>query len=72
MNKNEFVLKATHDSEGVVVFEDTKNLNIDSINNILKDSLDLDVYTFEREWVYKNVESRIIAQQLLKDDERKY
>lgn len=66
---NQFVLKCTHDSEGLVIVKDKKNLNKiaarDKINNCLKQNF----YYIGREYPYKNVKPRIIAEQYMEDSE---
>lgn len=66
---SQFVLKCTHDSEGLVIVKDKTKLNKkearDKINNCLKQNF----YYIGREWPYKNVKPRIIAEQYMEDSE---
>lgn len=64
-----FVLKCTHDSGGLVICRDKKFLDIHSASNKLDKSLKTDYYKLGREWVYKNVPHRIIAEQFMEDKE---
>lgn len=65
---NQFVLKCTHDSGGIVVCKDKKKLNYKKARNILQASLKRNFYYFSREWPYKDVEPMIIAEAYLEDD----
>ena len=64
---NKFVLKCTHDSGGLVIVKDKKELNIDTVKKKIKDSLKTNYYKHGREWPYKNVKPRIIAEELLEN-----
>lgn len=64
-----FVLKCTHNSGGVIVCLDKKNLNLIQAKNIIECSLKENYYWHSREWPYKNVKPRIIAEKYLYDDE---
>ena len=65
---NQFVLKTTHDSGGVIICRDKTDLDIESANQKLKRSLERDYYKFGREWPYKDLKHRIIAQKLMTDE----
>lgn len=60
----QFVLKTTHGggSGGVVVCRDKSLLNKEKAVSILRESMDSDIYKNFREWPYKNVRKRIIAE----------
>lgn len=66
---NSFVLKTTHGGggSGVVICKDKKSIDKTETNNILKRSLKSDIYKYFREWPYKNVTGRIIAEPYLSD-----
>ena len=66
---NQFVLKTTHGGGGggVVVCKDKSTLNKQNAINRLKSSLAHDIYKDLREWPYKNVSKRIIAEQYMVD-----
>lgn len=68
---NQFVLKATNGGggSGVIICEDKSKLNIKATKLRLNNSLKEDIYTNLREWQYKNVKHRIIAEKLLVDKE---
>lgn len=65
-----FVLKTTHGggSIGVFICKDKLNLDIAKAKYNIETSLKLDVYKLFREWPYKNVRKRIIAEQYMEDD----
>ncbi len=67
---SQFVLKTTHDSGGIVICKDKSKLALEKarekINRHLKKNL---FYTF-REWVYKDITPRIIAEEFLVDESK--
>ncbi len=65
---NQFVLKTTHDSGGVVVCKDKEKLDKEVAIKKLNWALTHDNYTQTREWPYKNVRRRIIAEQFMEDE----
>lgn len=65
---NQFVLKATHDSGRVIICRDKSTLDRCLAVEEMRQSLKRDFYSVTREWPYKNVPRRIIAEQLLVDD----
>lgn len=64
---NQFVLKTTHDSGTVIVCKDKRKLDVQSAIKKLRDSLRRDFYLETREWPYKNVKRRIIAEEFMTD-----
>ena len=62
---NQFVLKTTHNSGGVLICKNKSNFNIDSAISYLKKQLKHDIYSCTREWPYKNVPKRIIAEKFI-------
>jgi hypothetical protein len=64
---NQFVLKTTHGggNTGVVICKDKATLDLDSIKEKLNRSIKSDIYTRFREWPYKNIKKRIIAEELI-------
>ena len=63
----QFVLKTTHDSGGIVIVKDKKMLDKQAAKNKLTKSLRNNYYYHGREWPYKNVPHRIIAEQYLEN-----
>lgn len=66
-----FVLKATHDSGGVFICKDKDSFDFSSCFKSLKKTMKHDFYLNSREWAYKTVKPRIIAEELLNDSELK-
>lgn len=64
---NQFVLKCTHDSSGIVICRDKSKLDMESARRIIVRSLETDYYMLAREWPYKNVPRKIIAEPFLQD-----
>ncbi len=62
-----FVLKTTNDSSGTIVCKDKRGLNLEFCKNRLSRSLHQNYYYSFREWPYKDVKPRIIADKLLDD-----
>lgn len=62
---DKFVLKATHDSGRVIICNDKSKLDRQKAIEEMRKSLRRDFYAVTREWPYKNVRPRIIAEQLL-------
>lgn len=60
-----FVLKCTHDSGGLVICQDKEQFDTQKAKVILQKSLKRNFYLTGREWPYKNVKPRIIAEQYL-------
>ena len=69
---NQFVLKCTHDSGGFVICKDKKTFDIEQAKKKINKCLKRNYYWMGREWPYKNVPHRIIAEQYMADDLRDY
>lgn len=65
---NQFVLKCTHDSGGLVICTDKNKLNLKQARKKINKCLKNNYYYQNREWPYKNVEKRIIAEPYLVDE----
>ena len=65
---NQFVLKCTHDSGGIVICKDKGKLDRNAAFQKLKRGLKTKFYYQNREWPYKNVKPRIIAEQYMVDE----
>jgi len=65
---NEFVLKTTHDSGGVVICRDKQSFDIEAAKAMLSKRLKQNFFWGGREWPYKNVQPRIIAEKYLVDE----
>lgn len=68
---NQFVLKTTHSggSAGVIICKDKSKLNIQSVNKLLSKSQKQSIYRTFREWPYKNIQPRIIAEQYMEQSD---
>lgn len=64
---DKFVLKTTHDSGGVVICKDKKSFDYENAKQILVKSLKNNFFYEFREWPYKYVKPRIIAETYLED-----
>ena len=64
---NQFVLKCTHDSEGLVIVKDKKKLDKNAAKEKIEAALKQNFYYIGREWPYKDVKPRIIAEQYMED-----
>lgn len=67
---NQFVLKTTHGGGGcgVVICKDKSLFDKEKAKHKLQESLNSDIYINYREWPYKDVPKRIIAEQFLSDE----
>lgn len=66
---NQFVIKSTNDSGGVVVCKDKRGLDIESAKLKLKGSGSRDYTKYNKEYPYKNVPHRFIAEALLSNND---
>ena len=64
---DQFVLKCTHDSGGLVIVRDKNNLDREVTKAKINKSLGRNYFWSGREWPYKNVKPRIIAEQYMED-----
>lgn len=69
---NQFVLKCNHNSGlGMCICKDKTKLDIKKVKKELTKGLKQDYYLTNREWPYKNVPQRIIAEQYMEDIQTK-
>lgn len=68
---NQFVLKCTHDSGGVIICKDKKEFEKDKAREEINICLKANYFYRSREWPYKNVKPRIIAEQYMEDNKSK-
>ena len=68
---NQFVLKTTHGGggDGVYVCKDKTQVNRKAVETMFKRALNTNPYKRSREWPYKNVVPRIIAEKYMEDTE---
>lgn len=64
---NQFVLKTTHDSGGIVVCKDKSKLDKVAAREILEAHLKSNHWIKWREWAYKDVKPQIIAEKYMTD-----
>lgn len=64
---NQFVIKCTHDSGGLIICKDKTKLNIKEARKKINKSLKRNYFYTGREWPYKNVKPRIIAEEYMED-----
>lgn len=65
---NQFVIKCTHDSGGIIICKDKKKLDIKAAKKKINKCLKRNFYYFGREWPYKNVKPRIIIEEYMNDE----
>lgn len=63
----QFVLKCTHDSGCFVICRDKDSLDIAEARDKINQSLRSNYYFHAREWPYKNVKPRILAEEYVED-----
>lgn len=66
-----FVLKCTHDSGGLVICKEKSLFDTGGARKKIEQSLKKNYYKSGREWPYKNVKPRIIAEKYMEDEEDK-
>lgn len=67
---NEFILKATHDSGSYFIVKDKNNFDKQKCKKQLYINWGRDYYLLFREWQYKGLKSRIIAEPLISDPQK--
>lgn len=65
----QFVLKTTHNSGGVIIINDKNKMDFRQNAKKLKEHLRHKHFFLSREWPYKNVKPKIIAERLLENSE---
>lgn len=65
---DQFVLKCTHDSGGIIICTDKSKLDIEDARNKINKCLKKNFYYFSREWPYKNVKPRIVCEKYMVDE----
>lgn len=66
---DKFVLKCTHDCASIIICKDKSNFDKDLAVKKLANCLRKGIYESKREWPYKNVPRKIIAEKYMEDDE---
>lgn len=65
---NQFVIKCTHDSGGLVICKDKSKLDINKAKKKINRCLKRNYFYNTREWPYKNVKPRIIIEKYMVDE----
>lgn len=65
---DQFVLKCTHDSGGLVICRDKSKLDKAAARKKIEDSLSVNYYWQGREWLYKDIKPRILAEIYMEDE----
>ena len=68
---NQFVLKCTHDSGGVVICKDKSLFDVEEARKVINRGLKNDYYVFSRERAYRDIPRRIIAEEYREDSKTK-
>jgi hypothetical protein len=61
----QFVLKCTHDSGSIKICRDKQSFDIDNARKYFKKRLSRNYYWVSREWIYKKIKPRIIAEKFM-------
>lgn len=64
----QFILKCTHDSGGIVICKDKSKLDIPAVKKSINKYLKRNYYYPGREWPYKKVKPRIICEKYMMDE----
>lgn len=67
---NQYVLKTTHDQGGIVICKDKNSFNYRKARRKINKHFKIKHFYLSREWPYKNVKPRIIAEKLLVDKKK--
>ena len=66
---NQFVLKCTHDSGGLVIVKDKNKMDMKAAKKKITTCLRHNFFWMGREWPYKDIQPKIIAEQYMEDAE---
>ncbi len=66
---DQFVLKCTHDSGGLVIVKDKSKMDKEAAKKKIEKSLKTNFYWVAREWPYKDVKQRIIAETFMQSEQ---
>lgn len=69
---DKFVLKCTHDSGSVILCKDKSKLDIEEAKEKLRLRLKKNAFWWAREWPYKNIKPRVIAEEFLVDGDNRF
>lgn len=66
---NKFVLKCTHDSGSYIICRDKNHFNLKKARSKILNKLSHNYFWIGREWAYKNIEPKIIAEEFIEDED---
>ena len=64
-----FVLKTTHDSGGIKIIRNKEEIDFEAMKDWFNRRLRRNMYYWGREWAYKDIKPRIIAEPLMEDSQ---
>lgn len=64
---DQFVMKCTHDSKGVLVCKDKSKLDVEAAREKFRAALKRNYFYIGREWPYKDLKPRVIAEKYMTD-----
>ncbi len=67
---SQFVLKCTHDSGGTMICRNKRSFDWKAAQFFFQECMNRNYFYCEREWSYKNIKARILAEELLVDKDR--
>lgn len=59
-----FVIKTNHGAGTNIIIYNKKNINTSEVIEQLKEWLEIDYYSFEKEWAYKNIKRKVLVEKL--------
>lgn len=68
MLPDKFVMKTNHDSKGVIVCKDKSKFDLKQAKAFFSERMAANGYDYGREWPYKGVVKKIIAEQYIEDE----
>ena len=68
---NKCVLKTTHDSGGCIIINDKSKIDLTSVKKRMCKYMKRNFYWKGREWCYRDIQPRILCEELLEDKEKK-
>lgn len=66
---NKFVLKCTHDSGSCIICKNKNEIKLDKVKRFFYEKIKYNYFWLGREWAYKNINPRIIAEEYIDDNE---
>lgn len=66
---NSFVIKLNNSSGDVIIVRDKRQINLNELKSRLKKNINVKYFYHGREWVYKHIETKILIEKLLIEDD---